>query len=276
MDIRSLLVPLSGVDDDARLLDLAIGLGRRFGAEVQVLFAGVDPRDAVAFVGEGMSAGMIEQLVDAAARDGRARGERARAAFATARDAVGANGPAMRLIERTGPEDDVIAELGRLADLILLTRRNDDDGSNPSFQAALKDTGRPVVVVPPGFTDAAFGRRVAIAWNAAIEASRALIVAMPFLTRAESVEVLTVVEGAAPAPSGADVVAYLALHGVKATARDLACAGAHPGKLVLKHAAGADFLVTGAYSRSHMRRLIYGGVTAEILAAAPMPAMMVH
>jgi len=37
-----------------------------------------------------------------------------------------------------------------------------------------------------------------------------------------------------------------------------------------------DLLVMGAYSRSHMRRLIFGGVTAEVLARAEMPVLMSH
>ena len=37
-----------------------------------------------------------------------------------------------------------------------------------------------------------------------------------------------------------------------------------------------DMLVMGAYSHNQMRRLIFGGVTAEVLAQTPVPALMVR
>ena len=51
-----------------------------------------------------------------------------------------------------------------------------------------------------------------------------------------------------------------------------------PGKALLRitQDLNADMLVLGAYSRSQMRRLIFGGVTAEVLNRSPIPALMTH
>ena len=38
---------------------------------------------------------------------------------------------------------------------------------------------------------------------------------------------------------------------------------------------GADMLVMGAYTRDRFRRVIFGGVTGEILDQMPVPVLMV-
>ena len=42
------------------------------------------------------------------------------------------------------------------------------------------------------------------------------------------------------------------------------------------HAAGADLLVMGAYTRSRLAEFIIGGATREVLATADMPVLMHH
>ncbi len=275
MTIRKILLPLSGGDDDVRLGTVALQLGESFGAQVEFLHPAIDPRDAVAFVGEGMTAAMIEQIVNAAEQEGASRASRARSLYDRLIRDYGA-GAKTAYVERSGPEDDVVAEAGRLADLIIVARPGAEEGPTPVVQACLKDTGRPVLVLPPKTTDMSFGKKAIIAWNGSIEAGRALKGALPFLARAEQVEVLSVKEGTPEGPRGGDVVDYLRLCGITASSRDLPLSGGHAGQAVMAAVGNCDLLVMGAYSRSHMRRLIFGGVTAEVLARAEMPVLMSH
>ncbi|MBT3701538.1 MAG: universal stress protein, partial [Alphaproteobacteria bacterium] len=38
----------------------------------------------------------------------------------------------------------------------------------------------------------------------------------------------------------------------------------------------ADLLVMGAYTRSRLRRLIFGGVTGDVLKNSPVPVLLAH
>lgn len=290
---RTILVPLTDHPADPDCLRVALRLGQRWGSHVQALYTAVDSREAVAFLGEGMTAGMIEKVMEASAADCRVRSGRCQAVFEHAVAELGvprrSDPPALRggqpqsafsaaYEQAVGREDEVIAERGRLADLIVMPRPSAEAGPSPILEAALRDTGRPVFVVPAGTVPDGFGRRVAVGWNGSIECTRALTAALPFLSAASEVHILGVEPERNFGPSPEAVVQYLAWHQVPATHRIVLRDPAGPGKALLRVAQEleADMLVLGAYSRSHMRRLIFGGVTAEVLARAPIPALMMH
>lgn len=289
MAIRLMLAPLGGAEEDASFLDTVFTLAKNYGAHVDVLHVALDPRDAVAFVGEGMTAAMIEQIMQAADREGASRGEKAEAAFrrvverhgSPVRDTPTAAGYSARFLRRTGREDEVVAERGRLADLIAIAIPAAQPRSAPSFtlDACIRETGRPVLIVPsPTDGNATFGKRIAIAWNGSTESGRAIRAAMPFLEKAEQVTVLSIGEGATATPTGPEVIEYLGWCGVAAEHVVLPVGQAGAPKALLDGvvACKADMLVMGAYTRSQMRRLIFGGITAEVLAATAVPVLMVH
>lgn len=290
---RTILVPLTDHPADPDCLRVALRLGQRWGAHVQALYAAVDAREAVAFLGEGMTAGMIEKVMEASASDCRIRGGRCREMFDEAVATIGtplrSEPPAMQAgsvqsaysadyDHAIGREDEIVAERGRMADLIVMPRPAAESGPPPVLEAALRDTGRPVFVVPQGTMPDGFGQRVVVGWNGSIECTRALTAALPFVSAASEVHVLGVEPERNFGPSAEAVVTYLAWHGVAAVHRIVHRDPAGPGKALLRVAADleADMLVLGAYSRSQMRRLIFGGVTAEVLARAPMPILMTH
>ena len=68
--VRGPIESLGGVEDDDTFLDTVFSVGKRLGAHIDAMQVGLDPRDAVAFVGEGMTAAMIEQIMQAAEREG--------------------------------------------------------------------------------------------------------------------------------------------------------------------------------------------------------------
>ena len=127
MTIRKILVPLTGIGDETPAVESALTVARRLKAHVEVFHAAVDPRDAVAFVGEGMTSAMIEQIMGAAETEGKERSVKVRELFdkLCSRDAVprasrpGADGFSAEFVQRIGREDDLVAEHGRIADLIV-------------------------------------------------------------------------------------------------------------------------------------------------------------
>jgi nucleotide-binding universal stress UspA family protein len=288
MAYRTILVPFRGGERDVGALNVALALGGKFGGHVEAFHAEIDPRAAVAFVGEGMTAAMIEQIMAAAEHEAEDRRSLARRRFDEVCAAAGiakratpgeSSGASVNWIARRGVADDLIVERGRLADLIVVAAGGDDETEfTETVQVCLRETGRPVLIVPAQVKGANFGRTIAVGWNGSVESARALAAALPFLAEAARVVVLSVEEGQRIGPTGAAVVEYLGWHGVNASARILADGSFGAGKALLQGVvdAGADLLVMGAYSRSRMRRLIFGGVTGEVLAHTAIPVLMLH
>lgn len=176
-----------------------------------------------------------------------------------------------------------MANQGRLVDLIAIGRPGDDN-TGPAVEtwnAALFESGRPVLVVPPGFagdTTQRFGRRIAIAWNGSSQAARAVTAALPLLHGAETISVLTTPSDRTAASSGEALVNYLAWHGLTAGPRVVDAASEPVGQALMDAAAGmnADLVVMGAYTHSRLVRLILGGVTRTVLERSTVPVLMAH
>jgi nucleotide-binding universal stress UspA family protein len=102
---------------------------------------------------------------------------------------------------------------------------------------------------------------------------------LSYLEAAEKVIVLSVDEGHPNGPTAEDMVTYLKCHGVNASSTMVKDSGGRSaGQALLNEVVnvGADMMVMGAYSRSRMRRLIFGGVTSEVLDKTEIPVLMVH
>lgn len=147
-------------------------------------------------------------------------------------------------------------------------------------EAAMFGTGRPAMLIPAGIPepDGAFAR-IAIAWDGSGTASRALYDAMPLLTKADEV---LVVSAPADKPVGEidldDVSGYLVRHGVAARLVEAKVEGQDVG-LALQHSAraeGAGLLVMGAYGHNRVQQFILGGATRSVLSNLQLPVLMSH
>jgi nucleotide-binding universal stress UspA family protein len=265
--------------DGGPLSDATLGAGlvvaKQFDAQLEVLHVRADPATLVPLVGEGMSGAMVEQVMETMTKAVEERAQRARAAF----DRIAAKaGAAVKWRQETGPEPVVLAGAARLSDLTVIARPDaTSDSQLPvSLEAALFDTGRPVLVVPPS-PHQAIGRKIAIAWNGSPKASRAVAAALPFLEKAETITIMTVLAGK-KGSSGEALAAYLGLHGLKATVESVDPQGKPAGQALLEHAQGrgVDLLVMGAWGHSRIREMILGGVTREVLAQTTLPVLMAH
>ncbi|MEM8948668.1 MAG: universal stress protein [Pseudomonadota bacterium] len=152
----------------------------------------------------------------------------------------------------------------------------------PSPGDVVMNAAAPVMVIPfIGMTEG-FGKRPMIAWNASREAARAVKNAMPFLERADAVDVVTFrpregrdAHGELP---GADIALHLARHGIKVDVQRLDGEDIDVGDALLSHAAdrGSDLLVMGCYGHSRLREWVLGGATRTILRSMTMPVVMAH
>lgn len=287
MPINSLLVPISGTDASKAAMDVAFTVAKELQAHIDALHVRPDSRDAVPILGEGVSGALIEEIMDVAETEAGERAGKARAMFDEFIKRYGVavvDGPttgraSASWVEVTGREDEVTTLRGRLSDATVVSRPTPetDIAATMTLNAALFDTGRPVLVAPPGFSGSV-GTRIAISWNGSAEAARSIGAAMPLIERAREVVVLTAVGEVQSAPTIPDMLTYLAWHGVKATTHTLQSVNKIVGDVLLKDCAqiGADLLVMGAYTRNRLRQMILGGVTRHVLENATIPLFMSH
>ena len=288
MTIKSILAIVSDDDASRPTLDVAVRLARTFSAHVDALHVRADPRGLVPYTGEGMDGSMIEEIMDVTEREGGERAGKARQMF----DAFcGEQGLKMSGApqdsgdvtiawrEEVGREDEVVAVRGRLYDMIVVGRPLKDSAlpSPITLEAALLDTGRPIVIAPPE-PPATSAKSIAIAGESSPEAARAIADAMPLLAHADTVTILAPDQGQPPVITSAELVTRLAWHGVQARTHEFDARTVEIGAGFLKAAGevGADLLVKGAYSQSRLRQMILGGRTRHIIANTTIPVLLAH
>jgi nucleotide-binding universal stress UspA family protein len=174
---------------------------------------------------------------------------------------------------------EALGGLGRTYDLIVVGRPLPGAAvpSMSALEAALFESGRPILIAPPA-PPHKFGEVVVVAWNGSTETARTIALAMPFLSQAEAVVVLSVEEGMVPGPSGAEIAQGLVRNGIGARPQQVRAGERSVGAAILEECAaqGADLLLKGAYTHSRLRQMIFGGATSHILGAAELPVIMAH
>jgi nucleotide-binding universal stress UspA family protein len=174
---------------------------------------------------------------------------------------------------------EALGGLGRAYDLIVVGRPLPGAAvpSMSALEAALFESGRPILIAPPT-PPQRLGEVVVVAWNGSTETARTIALAMPFLSQAETVVVLSVEEGMVPGPSGAEVAQGLMRNGIAARTQQIRAGERSTGAAILEECAaqGADLLLKGAYTHSRLRQMIFGGATSHILGNAGLPVIMAH
>lgn len=290
--LKNLLVSLTGFESDARALEAAFLIGWPFNACVDALHIRPEAMEIVvaAAVGQVTSKMGNIELIHALQREAATKAEQAKASFDafSKRDLSGhAFGLATAGITASfrelegNPVQDLIAA-ARFSDLVVLGRA--PVGSQFSRDAVaniLVCCGRPVVLVP-NTELSSIGRTIAIAWKEKAESARAVTAAMPLLSRAKKVVVLTAAEANADAAncarSAEHLAQQLARHGIATEARTIAATERSVEQRLVEAAreSGADLLVAGAYSHSRVRELVFGGFTREVLIACGLPVFLLH
>jgi nucleotide-binding universal stress UspA family protein len=192
---------------------------------------------------------------------------------------TGEQGRAARFRWRGGSaiEDSTLGSLARVYDVTVLCRPGSRGARMTAVEAALFDSGRPVLMAPPT-PPKTMGETILIHWNASTETARVMFMAMPILRKAKRVGLVSVEGYIMPGPSAKDALGYLEANGVVATEKTVVPRSGRPGEAILAEAKaqGADLLIKGAYTISRLRQMIFGGATSHILGAAELPVFFAH
>ena len=183
-------------------------------------------------------------------------------------------------IIRRGDADSTVAHYAQMYDLTLIGRHDAMQGSrrlelHPD-RIALR-SGRPILVIPPGWVEEEFRDHALIAWNGTRSAARALMDALLIVETRQEITVLTVEgRGRTPPLKGIDVVTVLERHGVGTTEVSVKPEGRSVGEIILDECArrSIGLLVMGAYEHSKFREERAAGVTNDVLQECPIPVLI--
>jgi nucleotide-binding universal stress UspA family protein len=254
--------------EDPSAFDLAAKIARTFGARL----VGLEPPSYGVMSMAWADAGMGAPIGGGLAEDAEER-QRVAAVKQAFDDRAKGLTSEWRSADDSGPT--AIGTIGRAYDLIVLPQ----PGALPKmpesvFETALFDSGRPVLVVPPGFSGMV-GKRILFAWNGSTESARAISLAMPVLAGAETIEVFSVEGAMVPGPTSAEIAESLKSHGLSVTSQHVKPGAKTAGQTIIERAQAlsADLIVKGAYTQSRLRQMIFGGVTRDLILTSPLPVL---
>ncbi|OAN77314.1 hypothetical protein A8B78_14390 [Jannaschia sp. EhC01] len=131
-------------------------------------------------------------------------------------------------------------------------------------------------------TPIATPKRIFVAWDTELPAARAIHAALPLLKQADEVIVGSFdpvaqeyEDGENP---GSDLAKWLSHHGCQVTVNQYPSGGEIIGAAIQRRAAeiGADLVVMGAYGKSRLRELVFGGTTHHMIIQTETPVFMAH
>jgi nucleotide-binding universal stress UspA family protein len=284
--MRLILIPVADRPECARALQVAFNLGQKLGASVCGCHIRPHGQSKVSLQTAFGSLGNDDNAWDSAWKGKKTLKSAATARGLFARMAESQNyeliknprtTPGAVWQEKSGSPDKLLSIAGPVADLIIVSRAPKKGGkiARLFMQAALLNTGRPVLMLPQSGVPEV-GKRISIAWNQSTEAAQAVSAAMPLLQLAEQVTIITSGSDNELGPKASQLATYLRFWGVK-TKRVRTRDGDDAKALIKAHkAAKSDLLVMGAYSRSRLTQRIFGGVTEFMLSRADIPVLMLH
>ena len=287
MPFRSILVPLEESDILTSVLDTVLVFARRYDSYIEGLCIRPTLAGAVAVGFEGGAAalsGTEEQFE----QEQRSRAERLHEQFEAFRAADNIPDPeygvpklCAQWVEDEASGIGVFGQRARVFDLTVVGRPMPGSMTPAmnTLETVLFESGRPILIAPPT-SPVHIGKNILIGWNGGTETARAIALGKFLLREAESITVLAVEGGMVPGPSAEDVITNLRRDGVTAELKEIPGrrSAAEAGTIILEQATelGADLVIKGGYTQSHLRQMIFGGATAAILANAEVPVLMAH
>jgi nucleotide-binding universal stress UspA family protein len=276
--IKDLVVNLTGHAEDVAA-DYAISMAKAYGSHVV----------GVAFVYEpvipgSLLGGVPTDLIEAQREENAKAAKTAIARFEAATAGASVSAETRLLDASVAGAADLFGRIARRFDMAIVGQAREEQGASEELliEGALFGSGRPVIIVPHISIKPQSLKLdgIMVCWDGSRPAARAIGDSIPFLQRAQSIEVVVVTgeHDKSGEITGTNMKRHLARHGVDVEIKRIAADNVDVQAAILTHAqdSGADFIVMGAYGHSRLREFILGGVTRSILKSMPVPVLMSH
>jgi nucleotide-binding universal stress UspA family protein len=269
---KSIVVHLADDPQYADRLAIAIDLALRIDAHLDVVYTIPPPHSPAGTVGRAASMEFLAEMAEAARDKAAHVGEEVAARCAPALEA-------WRWHVAEGDEAESLVGYARLADIVVVRMVSmgllEDMVTSDLAERVLQAAGCPLLLVPATWGAQPVARRILIGWNKSKEAIAAVRDALSLLAAAESVGILAAGDATTAQLAGAELVAYLAQHGVQAT---VVGASGKGDETLLETAKerGCDLVVMGAFGHSRLAEFVMGGATQFMLRHTTIPVLMRH
>lgn len=273
--IKDIIVNLSVAKPKDTTADFAISVASLFEAHLSaVAFAYTPP---VAAMGEGFPTPSLDDWE----AERRAEAEQTRQAFERRAGLTGITFDSRIVSDDVEGAAIAFGEIARNYDLAVVAQADPDETlpQDLTIEAALFDSGRPLLMVPYIQAKGIALDRVMVCWDGSRNAARAIGDAMPLLTRAKQIDVVTVDQNEKRNEiRGAQIAEHLARHKLAVDVKSIVAPGSDAASVILSQAAdsGTDLIVMGAYGHTRFREFVLGGATRAILSSMTVPVLMSH
>jgi nucleotide-binding universal stress UspA family protein len=274
--IKDIVVNLSGPGPQDFAVNYALSVAETFGAHLAGIAFLYDP-----VIPDGVLGGVPVQLIEAQREENSKATQSAVQRFEESARSTGVTVSSRTVEASVGGAATAFAAIARRFDLAVVGQSQREYGATEEvmIEAALFESGRPLLVVPYIQRGKLALDRVLVCWDGSRTAARAIGDAMPFLKKAKAVEIVMVAEERkAEDITGTQMAEHLARHGISANLKRLVRGDISIDSVALSYAAdiGADLMVMGGYGHSRLREFILGGMTRGILESMTVPVLMSH
>jgi nucleotide-binding universal stress UspA family protein len=276
MTLRTILVCLTSTASAPQLLKSAAVLARRDNAHVIGLYV---TESLVVY--PGIAVHIPEVSYQGFLASQKALANEVKAIFEAHTHAETFASEWRHLSSESGYLADSFVANARSADLVIIAQEDDGEARpqvNNLLEQVIRECGRPVLMIPAGYTAETLGETVVLGWSDTREATRAVHDLLDVAKPDASIRVLRI--GKPPGNTFADyaandMAAALTRHGpqVEIVHRDID--GSKVAD-VLSHEAfemGADMIATGAFGHSRAYDFVIGAATRALLRDAKLPVM---
>ncbi|MBK8160911.1 MAG: universal stress protein [Rhodospirillaceae bacterium] len=286
-----ILAVVTGAASDPEVLDATLALSRIYDSHIEVLHPRLDPFQILAGLIDGINGLGTSDIVAGITEDINRRHQLAKSSFSAwmgrhnirleteiSKSFTGRNnGLTTTWRQCEGTYDGAMIQYGRLADVIVLAQPGSGghQAQQMIVEAALFETGRPVMCIPAGFRGLD-PKRVAIFWNGSQQAARAVGDAMPLLSACGNAVVMSA--GRSEGSDATDLVERLVLRGIEARTKRINSSQEKTPAALLAALEEISFglVVMGGYGHCRLREMFLGGVTRHMLAEAKIPVLLAY
>ncbi|AMN38516.1 universal stress protein [Rhodoplanes sp. Z2-YC6860] len=232
-------------------------------------------------VGGSVLDGVTADIVDGCTAQRKAAASQAKQSFDDRARLASIRADSGLLIDYVAEVAQIFAGAARHYDLSVVGQPEPENDLPESLinEAALFDSGRPVLIVPYIQKTGIKLDRVMLCWDGSRNAARAVGDAMPFLQRTGKISIVTI-ESTEQRNMirGTQIAEHLARHELKVDLMPIVAPDSEVANVILSQAADmdTDLIVMGGYGHTRLREFVLGGATRDMLKSMTVPVLMSH